>query len=507
MVKRHVFRWIGWWWALGSVFLTAIVGANADPHVFFPVPLSLEEPAAPWSPRLAQKSRWLRPKHLSLVNLSLWPAEPDSPRETDPHQFAVALQKLCRPNLPHNRAERYAKLLLNAAKQFEVDPFLLGALMYRQSQCLGRQKKKNSFGLFAIQPRMHRRFIQKRIYHYWTLNGGVWTPQELDLSKFPFTISSLRREEPNIYFAAAILSIYQKQCPSIDSRFGSVPHRHFVSHFIWGDQVKDASQEDWVLCARRRLLHYYQPTKLSPLAHFKSLKLTSPLDGVPRKITSGLGAIRAHGRRVHRGIDFDSEKGEPVRAVADGVVFCAGVDLPKRGRRGIRRLNSRRAKYFPRWRMGPGGLFVMIQHADDLMSAYMHLQKFLVKEGQEVHAGQVIGYVGRTGIRVDPPHLHFELRYHRRHINPAPILEPYIFMPEQIYRARFVMARDRKIRRRMWRRRLRRRKQRSLRKRLAARNKRRNAGKKKQVTQEKEVLTSGQTDLMSHRENLEFISK
>ena len=57
------------------------------------------------------------------------------------------------------------------------------------------------------------------------------------------------------------------------------------------------------------------------------LPITSPLEGAPRLGTSGLGVDRDGGERSHRGVDIDATVGEPVRAVADGVVQFAGVDM------------------------------------------------------------------------------------------------------------------------------------------------------------------------------------
>ena len=57
------------------------------------------------------------------------------------------------------------------------------------------------------------------------------------------------------------MHIWHQQCPLIDNAFGSVPHRSPVSHFIWGDRVRDAAYEDNVLQVRRRLLIQYHRSK------------------------------------------------------------------------------------------------------------------------------------------------------------------------------------------------------------------------------------------------------
>src|SRR5690606_23376053 len=146
--------------------------------------------------------------------------------------------------------------------------------------------------------------------------------------------------------------------------------------YFWGDQVRSHREEDWVLVERRRLLEYYGAlTPRSPIK-WRGFELGCPLDGCPRLVTSTLGDPRANGARLHKGNDFESTIGEPVRAIADGTVVFAGVDLPGRGS----------ASRIPIWaqrnvdpgEMGAGGLYVCIDHGTsdegaDLVSCYMHL--------------------------------------------------------------------------------------------------------------------------------------
>ena len=164
-----------------------------------------------------------------------------------------------------------------------------------------------------------------------------------------------------------------------------------------------------------RLVHAYRANAQPAAGKFAELQLHSPLDGWPRKLTSGMGDRRANGRRRHRGVDFDSQTGEPVRAVADGVVILAGVDMKVGPGKSMPSYRARRVRFS---RMGPGGLLVVVRHANGLDSAYMHLSSYRVRRGQRVQAGELLGYVGRTGIRHSPAHLHFELRYAGRHLKP-----------------------------------------------------------------------------------------
>ncbi len=65
-----------------------------------------------------------------------------------------------------------------------------------------------------------------------------------------------------------------------------------------------------------------------------------------------------------------------------------------------------------------GGRRVHIVHPNGLMTVYMHLKRFFVREGQRIQAGQVIALSGNSGNRTTGPHLHFEIRKNNESINP-----------------------------------------------------------------------------------------
>ena len=84
-------------------------------------------------------------------------------------------------------------------------------------------------------------------------------------------------------------------------------------------------------------------------------------------------------------------------------------------------------------RMGVGGIYVCIEHVPEpkrVVSCYMHLGGYNVAERDEVLAGQVIGELGRTGVKVSPPHLHLEVRIGDRHTNPLRTLGDYAIPPK-----------------------------------------------------------------------------
>jgi murein DD-endopeptidase MepM/ murein hydrolase activator NlpD len=117
-------------------------------------------------------------------------------------------------------------------------------------------------------------------------------------------------------------------------------------------------------------------------------------------VTSEFGSGRLFNGALttrHLGVDFRGAVGEPVKAANRGVV--ALVD-----------------------RFFLAGNVVYIDHGGGLVTAYFHLSKTLVKQGDIVKRGQVIGAVGNTG-RVTGPHLHWAARYGENTVNPLDLLE------------------------------------------------------------------------------------
>jgi murein DD-endopeptidase MepM/ murein hydrolase activator NlpD len=80
----------------------------------------------------------------------------------------------------------------------------------------------------------------------------------------------------------------------------------------------------------------------------------------------------------------------------------------------------------------------------------MHLGGYNVAEREEVKAGQVIGELGRTGVKVSPPHLHLEVRVGERFTNPVRTLGDYVIPPKDTmthqYNVRAQRARLRSLR-------------------------------------------------------------
>ena len=103
--------------------------------------------------------------------------------------------------------------------------------------------------------------------------------------------------------------------------------------------------------------------------------------------------------RMHNGIDLAIAQGTPIYATRAGKV-------------------TRTA-----YQAGGAGNYVSINHLDGFASIYMHMTHYVVKEGQTVSAGQLIGYVGSTGISTGP-HLHFGVSYAGTYVNPLAYITP-----------------------------------------------------------------------------------
>jgi murein DD-endopeptidase MepM/ murein hydrolase activator NlpD len=121
--------------------------------------------------------------------------------------------------------------------------------------------------------------------------------------------------------------------------------------------------------------------------------MRTPVDGA--RLTSGFG-MRFHPllaySRMHQGVDFGAPMGAPILAAANGTVSFAG-------------------------RHGGHGNYVMLKHNKELATGYAHMSRFAVRPGQSVSQGQVIGYVGSTGMSTGP-HLHYEVWLRGRPSNP-----------------------------------------------------------------------------------------
>jgi len=122
------------------------------------------------------------------------------------------------------------------------------------------------------------------------------------------------------------------------------------------------------------------------------------------RISSNFNPRRRHPRlntiRAHKGVDYAAPSGTPVQAAGDGKVIFRG-------------------------RKGGYGNAVIIQHGGNITTLYGHLSRFSGKarNGTRVRQGDIIGYVGQTGLATGP-HLHYEYRKNGVHMNPRTVTLP-----------------------------------------------------------------------------------
>ncbi|MBV8296487.1 MAG: peptidoglycan DD-metalloendopeptidase family protein [Acidimicrobiia bacterium] len=125
--------------------------------------------------------------------------------------------------------------------------------------------------------------------------------------------------------------------------------------------------------------------------------LAVPIPGAPVTSPFGPRVDPIYGDiRFHTGVDFGAPYGTPIQAAADGVVVSAGP-------------------------LGGYGNATVIDHGNGLATVYGHQSSIAVSPGQSVRRGQVVGYVGCTGLCTGP-HLHFEVRVDGTPVDPMQYL-------------------------------------------------------------------------------------
>ncbi len=129
--------------------------------------------------------------------------------------------------------------------------------------------------------------------------------------------------------------------------------------------------------------------------------LRTPIDGA--RISSRFG-MRSHPilgfSRLHAGVDFAAPTGTPIYAAGNGTIEFAGVK-------------------------GGYGNYVLIRHNSSFATAYAHMSRFsrAARKGNRVRQGEVIGFVGTTGMSTGP-HLHYEVHKGGRPVNPTQVSMP-----------------------------------------------------------------------------------
>jgi murein DD-endopeptidase MepM/ murein hydrolase activator NlpD len=123
----------------------------------------------------------------------------------------------------------------------------------------------------------------------------------------------------------------------------------------------------------------------------------APADAAISDVFGSQRIFNGKAQSPHQGLDFRVPTGTPVTAMNDGTVLLA------------------RPLYFE-------GNFVVIDHGQGLLTLYLHLSEFKVKEGDVVKRGQEIGLSGGTG-RATGPHLHVAVRWQGTYLDPARLVQ------------------------------------------------------------------------------------
>jgi murein DD-endopeptidase MepM/ murein hydrolase activator NlpD len=189
----------------------------------------------------------------------------------------------------------------------------------------------------------------------------------------------------------------------------SITVKGFSNH-IFEFEIKKHTYEEQHITLKGKKKKYVNPTD----AHMQRIKkerlilskprmtfstqtladgaFTRPVDG---PTTGAFGLKRFYNgqaRRPHAGLDYAGNTGTAIKAPANGKVLLTG-------------------RYFF------NGNAIFLDHGQGLVSVYIHLDKHLVKQGQSVKQGEIIGMVGQTG-RATGPHLHWGIYLNRTAVNP-----------------------------------------------------------------------------------------
>jgi murein DD-endopeptidase MepM/ murein hydrolase activator NlpD len=150
--------------------------------------------------------------------------------------------------------------------------------------------------------------------------------------------------------------------------------------------IESKSQDEVVELAENKEKLFAAIPAIQPIANKQLIALAS-----------GFG-LRIHPvykvKKMHTGIDFAAPIGTPIYATADGVIEEVSVKFSGYGK------------------------MIVIDHGFGYQSRYAHMHEFAVRQGQKVKRGDLIGYVGNTGLST-APHLHYEVLLNGVLINPV----------------------------------------------------------------------------------------
>ncbi len=179
---------------------------------------------------------------------------------------------------------------------------------------------------------------------------------------------------------------------SSNDTWKSISQRYGIP--IWkiraANSHRRVASDNWIFIPLKRGLLGLRNVNFPLEAMFNSRIFTWPVPS-SKKISSRFGKRWG---RPHEGIDIPARLGASIVAAADGVVIYSGNGL------------------------GGYGNLTVLAHQNGFFTVYAHAKRNYTRKGQKVYRGQVIALMGRTG-RTTGTHLHFEVRYDSKAINPS----------------------------------------------------------------------------------------
>lgn len=252
------------------------------------------------------------------------------------------------------------------------------------------------FVVFTLFPSPRERMLERELKH----TKLKYTVMNERLNQMEDVLADLENRDDNIYrviFEAEPISAEQRKAGyggaerykdlqgfenselliQTAKRLDRISRRLYVQSKSFDDVIKMARKKDQML----ECIPAIQPI------NNKNLK----------RIASGFG-YRIHPvyktLRMHTGVDFTAPRGTPIYATGDGKVVR------------------------PRAGMSGYGRYVVIDHGYGYKTIYAHMSKVIVRPYQKVKRGEIIGYVGNTGVSTGP-HLHYEVRKNDKPVNPV----------------------------------------------------------------------------------------
>ncbi len=218
------------------------------------------------------------------------------------------------------------------------------------------------------------------------------------LDKILVVLEDLQHRDDNIYRV-----IFGAEPVPEGERIGGIGgvdrYKHLEGYSTSEEMIKTMKRIDEV--SKKMVVQSKSFDRVFDMAKRKEEMMASipaivPIKNGAKHIVSGFG-YRMHPiyryRRMHTGVDIAVKKGTPVYASGDGKVINSNTG------------------------MGGYGIVVIIDHGFGYQSLYAHLSKKAVRPGQKIKRGQLIGYVGSTGLSV-ASHLHYEVIHHGKKVNP-----------------------------------------------------------------------------------------